>query len=88
MAYPKELLRREVQRWGRREIPRHGETRDARSPVRSLDSEDEHARDNLALFYDQSLQLIPGIDGPPPIGGASLNHQWPGNSGYASMPGL
>ncbi len=81
MAYERELMERALRRWGQREIPKRGETPDARPAVRALDGEDVHVFDNQALFYDQSDQLIPGIDNP----GTSASFRWTANSGYGAL---
>ncbi len=62
MAYEKELLQKQIRAWARRETARHGETRDARPAIRSLQSEDEHPLDGNLRFYDQSNDTVAGVD--------------------------
>ena len=78
----RELSNRILQRWARRETPRYGEVPDARASIRSLTSEDIRGFDNQGLFYDQSDELIPGVDPEP---SNSANFRWASNSGYAPL---
>lgn len=82
MAQIRDLTQQILKRWAQRETPRHDEVPDERSYVRSLDAEDIRSFDNQGLFYDQSSELIPGIDPEP---SSSANFRWSANSGYAPL---